>query len=83
MMRTIIKIRCVETGLFFSSVANLDWLIFLEMRLEHVYKSIVENLFSKYQSIQKEPTYFWSDCRRTFIEPVCLDKLDGKQSTLG
>ena len=27
MMRTIIKTRRVETGLFFSSVANFDWLI--------------------------------------------------------
>ena len=38
MMRTIIKTRRVETGLFFSSVANFDWLIFHEMRLEHFFK---------------------------------------------
>ena len=66
MMRTIIKTRRVETGLFFSSVANFDWLIFLEMRLEHFYKSIVENLFFKTLIHSKMPTYFWSDCRENF-----------------
>ena len=73
MMRTIIKTRRVETGLFFSSVANFDWLIFHEMRLEHFYKSIVENLFFKIPIHLKRPTYYWSECCKNFTEPVCLD----------
>ena len=53
MMRTIIKTRRVETGPFFSSVADFDGLIFLEMEFFSKQEVNFRKPFSNNNSFKK------------------------------